>query len=75
MLEVRSSTQGALGSATLVLNASQAAVLNITVGETPPAGTAPSTNPTTASSAPSTPPPAVPDEPEQEEPAPPRTRR
>ncbi|WP_447155949.1 carboxypeptidase-like regulatory domain-containing protein, partial [Nakamurella sp. GG22] len=32
VVEVRSRTQGALGSATLVLNASQAAVLNISVG-------------------------------------------
>jgi hypothetical protein len=32
VVEVRSRTEGALGSATLVLNASQAAVLNISVG-------------------------------------------
>ena len=43
VLEVRSTTLGAIGSATLVLNASQAAVLNITVGNAPAAGTVPST--------------------------------
>lgn len=55
VLEVRSSTLGALGSATLVLDASQAAVLNITVGESPPASAAPSTQPTTTAAAPAVP--------------------
>ena len=74
VLEVRSSTQGALGSATLVLNASQAAVLNIVVGNKPPAATAPSTiNPTAATTstvAPPPPPAVVPNEPVPEVPAP-----
>ena len=69
VLEVRSSTQGALGSATLVLNASQAAVLNIVVGNKPPAATAPSTQPTTAPAVPVVPNPA-PVEPAPNEPAP-----
>jgi len=51
---VRSATAGALGSATLVLAASQQAILDITVG--PP----PSTVTTTAVPAPNPAPPAVP---------------
>ncbi|MET0866369.1 MAG: carboxypeptidase-like regulatory domain-containing protein, partial [Nakamurella sp.] len=42
VLEVRSSTLGALGSATLVLAASQPAVLDIKIGGSPPAATLPS---------------------------------
>ena len=49
VLEVRSSTLGALGSATLVLAASQPAVLNITIGGRPPAATAPGTAPAVVS--------------------------
>ena len=60
VLEVRSSTLGAIGSATLVLNASQAAVLNITVGNapagtvltTPPAATSQSATPSTTTGPP-----------------------
>ena len=54
VVEVRSATAGALGSATLVLAASQQAILDITVG--PP----PSTVTTTAVPAPNPAPPAVP---------------
>ena len=71
VVEVRSTTAGALGSATLVLAASQAAVLDLTVGAitivtptattpvvTTPAATTPAattTTPTTTSSSPTTP--------------------
>ncbi len=49
VLEVRSSTQGAVGSATIVLAASQAADLPITVGAQPAVSAAP-TSPAAASS-------------------------
>ncbi len=41
MLEVRSASQGAIGSATIVLAASQAADLTITVGSQPAVSPAP----------------------------------
>ena len=54
---------GAIGSATLVLAASQAAVLNITVGSQPAVSAAPTSAPAAAPVEPSTPvePPAAPD--------------
>ncbi len=60
VLEVRSTTLGAIGSATLVLNASQAAVLNITVGNAPAAGTVLTTPPSSTSQAPGPAPEPVP---------------
>jgi 5-hydroxyisourate hydrolase-like protein (transthyretin family) len=48
VLEVRSAAQGAIGSATIVLGASQAADLNITVGSQPSVSAAPTSAPTAA---------------------------
>ena len=65
VIEVRSSTQGALGSSTLVLAASQAAQIDITVGTqstTPPTTSPAAAGPTTSTATGTTPssePPAV----------------
>src|SRR6478752_2456416 len=50
VLEVRSASQGAIGSATIVLAASQAADLNITVGSQPRVSAAPTSAPAAAAS-------------------------
>jgi len=63
VLEVRSASQGAIGSATIVLAASQAADLNISVGNQPAVSAAPTLAPAAAPVESSTPAdqPAVPD--------------